>query len=86
MVTSDFNSEGRVNINSELLTHRRFANDIVLITETTNQSQAMLTELNNRSSAVSLKMNHMKTKFKRSENFPQGRIVVERDKIEEMKE
>ncbi|XP_029106244.1 actin-like [Scleropages formosus] len=61
----DIDWKGGVNINGELLTHLRFAEDIVLVAKTTDLLQTMLTELDIRSLRVGLKMNRMKTKFMR---------------------
>uniref|UniRef100_A0A8C9S512 ribonuclease H n=1 Tax=Scleropages formosus TaxID=113540 RepID=A0A8C9S512_SCLFO len=82
----DIDWKGGVNINGELLTHLRFADDIVLVAETTDLLQTMLTELDIRSSRVGLKMNRMKTKFMRSDYATRGRIVVQGDEIEEVEE
>lgn len=73
-----------MNIDGELLTHLRFTDDIVLIAETTDQLQTMLTEHDSKSSAIGLRMNHMKTKYVRSANFPGGQMVVGGDEIEEV--
>ncbi len=86
MVIRDINWEGGVRINGEILNHLRFADDIVLIAQSTNELQAMLTKLNIHSAAVGLKLNRMKTKFMRSENTTPGRILVEGEAIEEVKE
>ncbi|XP_029649769.1 uncharacterized protein LOC115223396 [Octopus sinensis] len=63
MVSNDVD----MNIKGKQLTHCRFANDIVLITETTDQRQTMLTELNTHSLTVGLTMIHKKTKYMQSE-------------------
>uniref|UniRef100_A0A0L8GWC2 Reverse transcriptase domain-containing protein n=1 Tax=Octopus bimaculoides TaxID=37653 RepID=A0A0L8GWC2_OCTBM len=67
MVIQDMNWNGSIRINGELLTHLRFADDIVLIAESIHQLQSMLDELDFRGSAISLKINCTKTKYVQSE-------------------
>ena len=47
---------------------------------------AMLTDLNNRNLAVNFTINSIKTKFMRSEDVSQDRLVVGSDEIEKVKE
>ncbi|KAG7297047.1 hypothetical protein JYU34_019980 [Plutella xylostella] len=52
-----------ININGEKLTHLRFADDIVVISESAEYLQQMLMTLDNESSKVGLQMNTTKTKI-----------------------
>jgi len=55
-------SEDGVNVNGRKLNHLRFADDIVLISDNTNDLQARLQELNNSSKISGMKINMSKTK------------------------
>jgi len=55
-------SEDGVNVNGRKLIHLRFADDIVLISNNTNDLQARLKELNNSSKISGMKINMNKTK------------------------
>ena len=55
-------SEDGVNVNGRKLIHLRFADDIVLISNNTNDLQARLQELNNSSKISGMKINMSKTK------------------------
>lgn len=52
-----------ININGEKLSHLRFADDLILITDDLKEAQEMLSELNLASREVGLKINTGKTKF-----------------------
>lgn len=55
-------SKNGLNINGEKLTHLRFADDIVVFANTSEELQKMLIELNTASKEVGLSMNIQKTK------------------------
>jgi len=55
-------SEDGVNVSGRKLNHLRFADDIVLISNNTNDLQARLQELNNSSKISGMKINMNKTK------------------------
>ncbi|KAJ2948735.1 hypothetical protein O0L34_g7995 [Tuta absoluta] len=57
----DWNNSG-LNINSEKLTHLRFADDIVIFASTSEELQQMLGDLDIASKSVGLEMNKEKTK------------------------
>ena len=61
MVIRDIDFEGGANINGELLTYLRFADDIVFSAETTDQLQVRLTWA--EQSKFGLMINWIKTKF-----------------------
>ncbi|KAG6926619.1 hypothetical protein G0U57_011657, partial [Chelydra serpentina] len=86
MVMNKINWRSGVNINGERLSHLRFADDIVLIAETTNQLQSMLRRLDKKSSQVGLKMNRCKTKYMRSDVLRKARITVTGEDIEEVEQ
>jgi hypothetical protein len=56
-------SELGVNITGQNLNHLRFADDIVLIAPSLEETKLMLTDLNSESRKVGLKMNWSKTKY-----------------------
>ena len=57
-------------IDGEILTNRRFADDIFLCTETPQELQQMLQELSDESRRMGLKMNIAKTKVIVVDNTP----------------
>ena len=57
-------------IDGEFLSHRRFADDIFLCTETPQELQHMLQELSDESRRMGLKMNITKTKVMVVDNTP----------------
>lgn len=79
-IIRDINWWGGVNINSMPLTHLHFTEDIVLITETTDQLQIVLTELVIKSSEVGLKIDCMEIKIMWSECPAIGQILIRDDK------
>ncbi|KAG6932566.1 hypothetical protein G0U57_021220, partial [Chelydra serpentina] len=84
MVMNKINWRSGVNINRERLSHLRFADDIVLIAESTNQLQSMLRRLDKKSSQVGLKMN--RCKYMRSDVLRKARITVTGEDIEEVEQ
>uniref|UniRef100_K7F154 Reverse transcriptase domain-containing protein n=1 Tax=Pelodiscus sinensis TaxID=13735 RepID=K7F154_PELSI len=86
MVMNKINWRSGVNINGERLSHLRFTDDIVLITESTNQLQSLLRRLDKKSSQVGLKMNHCKTKYMRSDVIQKTRITITGEEIEEVEQ
>ncbi|KAA5570543.1 hypothetical protein F3G14_19155, partial [Acinetobacter baumannii] len=58
----NWQAEG-IRINKDRLTHLRFADDIVLFSETSKGLERMITSLNEESEKVGLKMNENKTKI-----------------------
>ena len=57
-------------IDGEFLSHLRFADDILLCTETPQELQQMLQELSDESRRMGLKMNIAKTKVMVVDNTP----------------
>ena len=76
--------DGGVLINDEWLTHLRFADGIVLVSDSTEQLQTMLNTLDRRRLAVGLKINRTKTRYMRSDNGAVGRVTVGSDELEEV--
>ncbi|CAG4950935.1 unnamed protein product [Colias eurytheme] len=56
-------SEKGVSINGSMLSHLRFADDLVLFAKTPDDIKVMLEELHDASLAIGLRMNMLKTKF-----------------------
>lgn len=63
----DWSSNG-INVNGKRLTHLRFADDIVLFSETSQNLEEMINSLNEESEKVGLKMNQDKTKVMTNSN------------------
>ncbi|CAG9840644.1 unnamed protein product [Diabrotica balteata] len=71
-----------ININGQNLNHLRYADDIVLITEKSEELQRMMEELDRESTKIGLKMNYSKTKT--MTNQPEELIItVAQTKIEQ---
>jgi len=75
-----------VNINGEKLNHLRFADDIIIITESLEEMETMLSEIAEASKKCGLKMNMQKTKVMTSSLVPQRKITVNGHDIEEVEE
>ena len=75
-----------VNINGENLNHLRFADDIVLISHTTNELQDMLNQLHDKSRLLGLKMNMKKTKVMFNSHVPESTIAINGHKVEEVQD
>ena len=65
-----------VNINGERFNHLRFADDIIIISESLEEMETMLRELAEASEKSGLKMNMQKTKIMTSPLVPQKKITV----------
>ena len=81
----DWEGKG-ININGEYLNHLRFADDIILISETPEELQIMLNDLNRESLKVGLKMNRSKTKIMFNRNANKLNIKLEDEDLEQVEE
>ena len=81
----DWEGKG-ININGEYLNHLRFADDIILISETPEELQVMLNDLNRESLKVGLKMNRSKTKVMFNRNANRLTIKIEDEDLEQVEE
>ncbi|PZC79969.1 hypothetical protein B5X24_HaOG215559 [Helicoverpa armigera] len=79
----DWNQYG-LNINGELLSHLRFADDIILFAKTKDHLQSMLKDLETESNKVGLTMNVTKTKA--MTNASEEEIIINGKSIEFVKE
>lgn len=79
-------SDYGLRVDGEKLNHLRFADDIVLITETTADAERMLNELNTESEKAGLRINIGKTQFIRNEQAAAGTIHLAGQAIEEVEE
>ena len=77
-------SEDRVNVNGRNLNHLRFADDIVLISNNTNNLQARLQELHNSSKISGMKMNMNKTKVMFNTQIFAQPIYIEEQELEKV--
>uniref|UniRef100_A0A914W5Q0 Metalloendopeptidase n=1 Tax=Plectus sambesii TaxID=2011161 RepID=A0A914W5Q0_9BILA len=75
---------GGLNIDGQKLTHLRFADDIVLIGDSTADVQKLLNDLDRNSKAVGLRMNRAKTKWMRNQHADADSIKVDDDALEEV--
>ena len=66
----------------EYLSNLRFANDILLLTNSADQLQKMIDELNAESKAVGLKMNQLKNKVMFNQYSNQQNITLDAAKLE----
>ena len=71
-----------ININGEYLNNLRFADDIVLFSESWEELQKMIEDLNRESRNVGLKMNMSKTKIMFNENAERQQIRVMDEPLE----
>lgn len=76
-----FYSKGGINVTGEPLNHLRFADDAVLIVNSSREVNKMLQELNVRSKETGLKINASKTRVmqstdKRKANSQVGGVVL----------
>ena len=81
----EWDSKG-ININGEHLNNLRFADDIVLFSDSGEDLQKMMEELNTESLKVGLKMNRKKTKVMFNQFIQPHRIKVEDEEIEAVEE
>ena len=75
-----------LNINGEFFNHLRFADDIVLISETAEDLQEMVSDLNKESLKVGLKMNKSKTKVMFNSKVQSKAIKIDGEDLEEVEE
>ncbi|MFH4984918.1 hypothetical protein AB6A40_011627, partial [Gnathostoma spinigerum] len=75
---------GGVNIDGEVLTHLRFAYDIVILANDTQTAQEMLLQSNEESKAVGLKLSISKTKHMRSDERTHASIQLNGEAVEEV--
>ncbi|MFH4977278.1 hypothetical protein AB6A40_003987 [Gnathostoma spinigerum] len=75
---------GGVNINGDVLTHLRFADDIVILAKDIQTAQEMLLQLNEESRAAGLKVNIPKTKCMRSDEGTLTPIQLDGEVVEEV--
>ena len=73
-----------ININGERLNHLRFADDIVIVGEMTEEVEEMLRELDRESARVGLRMNRSKTKWMKNHQVGEGKIKIGSEEIEEV--
>ena len=73
-----------VRIDSEYLSHLIFADDIVLIDNSTSKLQEMLQDIHDISKPVGLKMHHGKTKIMCNKHVNKDDVIVDGWKIEEV--
>ncbi len=83
--TLDWTEKG-ININGEHLSHLRFADDIVIISDNLNELEKMLQELDKASRDTGLKMNMKKTKVMAGSAIVQKTVEVAEVVIEQVKE
>jgi len=79
-------SEDGVNVNGRKLNHLRFADDIVLISNNTNDLQARLQELNNSSKISGMKINMNKTKVMFNKQIFAQPIYIEEQELEKVED
>ena len=75
-----------VKINGKRLNHLRFADDIVTISETAEETKIMLTELNTESKKDGMKMHMGKTKVMFKKFAKEKDIIIENQSIEKVEE
>lgn len=79
-------SEDGVNVNGRKLNHLRFADDIVLISNNTNDLQARIQELNNSSKISGMKINMNKTKVMFNKRIIAQPIYIEEQELEKVED
>ncbi|KAG6448570.1 hypothetical protein O3G_MSEX005586 [Manduca sexta] len=83
--TLDWKGMG-ININSEYISHLRFADDIVIMAETLEELQQMLNSLASAAQRIGLTMNLDKTKLMINDHLDPRPIVVNRHLLEVVSE
>ena len=79
-------SEKGIRIGNDNLSHLRFADDIILFSDSANQLQQMVNELNRESLKVGLKMNKKKTKVMFNSLVQEERIEIQDEVLESVNE
>ncbi|WKY08982.1 hypothetical protein Q1695_001835 [Nippostrongylus brasiliensis] len=79
-------NEYGISIDGRKLNHLRFADDIVLITRSTDHASRMLEELHKEGANFGLTINMSKTKFMKNEFADENSVRVQGDPLEEVTE
>ena len=73
--------ERGIRVDGRFLSNLRFADDIVLFSNSTNEAETMLNELNEAGKRIGLRINRKKTQFMKNAYCEDGGVQLEDSRI-----